>query len=136
MNEWIFSIPSIVFTRIKDGFSASVKSKYKMTDKNFSSVSNANKYAVFPFVYIKLIDGEEQGQTLDGETLNGALFTFQADVTDNQSQTRSQTVMKEVLENAKKIGFDVVSIPIFDNTDTTYRMTARFRRVIGASDEI
>ena len=36
--EWDELVPSTVFTRIKTNFSDSLKKKYKMTDKNFSSV--------------------------------------------------------------------------------------------------
>ena len=47
--EWDDLIPSKVFTRIKTNFPQSLKTKYKMTDKNFSTVgSSVAHQAILP----------------------------------------------------------------------------------------
>ena len=67
-----------------------------MKDENFSTVGSSDARAVFPFVYIQLLPSTEQGQDIEGNTINAGLFTFQIEVTDNQTQSRAKDVMSEV----------------------------------------
>lgn len=135
MSDWIMLLPSVVFTRIKEEFSETIKTAYGMTGSNFSTTDSSNKKAIFPFVYVHLLPAIEQGQTLDGETVNAGLFTFQIDVYDNQSQNRARQVMSEVVRIMKSMRFDIVSMPEFQSGDT-HRCTARFRRIIGSGDTL
>lgn len=132
--EWDELVPSTVFTRIKTNFSDSLKKKYKMTDKNFASVGSSDTPAVFPFVWVKTLPGSEVGEDLEGDTINAERFTFQIDVTDNQSQYRSKEVMREVKRIMKTMRFHGSSMPTQDDTKDTYRQTARFSRTIGSDD--
>lgn len=133
MSEWIFLVPSVVFSRIQEEFDAELKSKYGMTTANFSTTDSANKSAVFPFAFINPIQGSETGQTLDGQSVNGGLFSFQIDVYDNKTQQRARTVMAEICRIMKSMHFEIVAMPTVESGDT-HRCTMRFRRVIGASD--
>lgn len=133
MSEWIMQLPSIVFTRIKTQFPEKIKEQYGMTSENFSSESNTNEDAIFPFVYVKLLPAVEQGADLDGTSINGGLFTFQIDVYDNESQSRAKNVMAEIVAIMKSLRFQIVAMPEFEKTET-YRSTARFRRIFGALD--
>lgn len=135
MSYWIMLVPSIVFSRIKTDFSSEMKTEYGMTSKNFSTTESVNTNASFPFVFVKAMGSQEQGNTLDGNNVNAGLFTFQVDVYDNQTQYRARKVMGEVVRIMKSMGFEIVSMPEFEDTDT-HRSTARFRRLIGASDVI
>lgn len=133
-SDWIMKTQSIVFTRIKTQFSEKIKNKNKITDKNFSTVDSQNKKAVFPFVYVNLLPAVEQGMDLEGKDINGGLFTFQIDVYDNQSQTKAKEVMSEIVHIMKTMRFEITEMPSFENDNNTYRMTARFRRIIGFLD--
>ena len=133
MSDWIMLLPSVVFSRIKGEFSEEIKTSYGMTGSNFSTTDSSNTKAVFPFVYVHLMPGIEQGQTLDGETVNGGLFTFQIDVYDNQSQNRARQVMREIVRIMKSMRFQIVAMPEFESGDT-HRCTARFRRAIADND--
>lgn len=132
--DWILEIPSIVFTRIKTEFSENIKQKYNMQNNNFSTVSTSNTTPTFPFVYVQTLPSIEQGQDLECKTINGGLFAFQIDVTDNKSQARTKEVMSEVLKSMKNMGFEINSMPNFEKQENLYRMSARFRRVIGSGD--
>lgn len=132
--EWDELVPSTVFTRIKTNFSDSLKKKYKMTDKNFASVGSSDTPAVFPFIWVKTLPGSEVDEDLEGDTINAERFTFQIDVTDNQSQYRSKEVMREVKRIMKTMRFRGSSMPTQDDTKDTYRQTARFSRTIGSDD--
>lgn len=132
---WVMIIPSIIFTKIKTEFSSKLKEKYNMTDKNFSTVGSSDTPAVFPFVYIQSIEPIETGMDLEATNINGGIFSFQIDVTDNQSQYKAKEVMTEVLRIMKKMGFQCKPMPSFDDSvKDVKRMVARFQRAIDEND--
>ena len=133
MADWTDRISSVVFTRIKNEFSSSLKEKYKMKDENFSTVGSSDAPAVFPFVYIQLLPSTEQGQDIEGNTINAGLFTFQIEVTDNQTQTRAKDVMSEVKRIMKSMRFTVQCTPTLEDTKDTRRAIMRCNRRIGSS---
>lgn len=134
MADWTDRISSVVFTRIKNEFSSSLKTKYKMTDSNFSTVGSSNTPAAFPFVYIQLLPSTEQGQDIEGNEINAGLFTFQIEVTDNQKQTRAKDVMSEVKRIMKSMRFSVQPTPTLEDTKDTHRAIMRCNRRIGSDD--
>ena len=134
MADWTDRISSIVFTRIKNEFSSSLKTKYKMTSSNFSTVGSSDSEPVFPFVYIQLLPSAEQGQDIEGNEINAGLFTFQIEVTDNQTQARSKEVMAEVKRIMKAMRFTVQTTPDIQDTKDTHRAIMRCNRIIGSSD--
>ena len=134
MADWTDRISSVVFTRIKNEFSSTLKTKYKMTNSNFSTVGSSDTPAVFPFVYIQLLPSTEQGQDIEGNTINAGLFTFQIEVTDNQSQARAKDVMSEVKRIMKSMRFTVQPTPDIQDTKGTHRSIMRCNRRIGSSD--
>ena len=134
MADWTDRISSVVFTRIKNGFSSTIKTKYKMTSSNFSTVGSSDTPAVFPFVYVQLLPGAEQGQDIEGNTINAGLFTFQIEVTDNQTQARAKDVMSEVKRIMKAMRFTVQCTPTLEDTKDTHRAIMRCNRKIGSDD--
>ncbi|MBS7299132.1 MAG: hypothetical protein KIG65_08665 [Eubacteriales bacterium] len=134
MADWTDRISSVVFTRIKNEFSNSLKTKYKMTSSNFSTVGSSDTPAVFPFVYIQLLPSAEQGQDIEGNTINAGLFTFQIEVTDNQTQARAKDVMSEVKRIMKSMRFTVQCTPTLEDTKDTHRAIIRCNQIIGSCD--
>ena len=134
MADWADRISSVVFSRIKNEFSSSLKEKYKMKDENFSTVGSSDTPAVFPFVYINLLPSVEQGQDIEGNTINAGLFTFQIEVTDNQTQARAKDVMSEVKRIMKSMRFTVQCTPTLEDTKDTHRAIMRCNRIIGSCD--
>ena len=134
MADWTDMISSNVFTRIKNEFSSTIKKNYKMKDENFSTVGSSDTPAVFPFVYIQLLPSAEQGQDIEGNTINAGLFTFQIEVTDNQSQTRAKDVMSEIKRIMKSMRFTVQCTPKLEDTKDTHRAIMRCDRIIGSCD--
>lgn len=134
MADWTDRISSVVFTRIKNEFSGSLKTKYKMTSNNFSTVGSSDTPAVFPFVYIQLLPSVEQGQDIEGNTINAGLFTFQIEVTDNQKQARAKDVMSEIKRIMKSMRFTVQCTPTLEDTKDTHRAITRCNRIIGSCD--
>ena len=134
MADWTDRISSVVFTRIKNEFSSSLKTKYKMTSSNFSTVGSSDAPAVFPFVHIQLLPSTEQGQDIEGYTINAGLFTFQIEVTDNQTQARAKDVMSEVKRIMKSMRFTVQCTPTLEDTKDTHRAIMQCNRIIGSCD--
>ena len=134
MEDWTDRISSVVFTRIKNEFSSSLKEKYKMKDENFSTVGSSDAPAVFPFVYVHLLPSTEQGQDIEGNTINAGLFTFQIEVTDNQTQARAKDVMSEVKRIMKSMRFTVQCTPTLEDTKDTHRAIMRCNGIIGSCD--
>lgn len=134
MADWTDRISSVVFTRIKNEFSSTIKKNYKMKDENFSTVGSSDTPAVFPFVYIQLLPSVEQGQDLEGNEINAGLFTFQIEVTDNQSQTIAKDVMSEVKRIMKSMRFTVQCTPTLEDTKDTHKAIMRCNRIIGSCD--
>lgn len=136
MSEWVMKIPSMVFTKIKNDFSQTLKEQYGMTNSNFSTVGSTDAPAVFPFVYLQSMPSVELGADMNGTGINAGLFTFQVDVIDNDSQSNARRVMGEVLRVMKTMRFEMIAFPEFEDTKDTHRCVARFRRVIGANDTL
>lgn len=134
MADWTDRISSVVFTRIKNEFSSTIKKNYKMKDENFSTVGSSDTPAVFPFVYVQLLPSAETGQDLEGATINAGLFTFQIEVTDNQTQARAKEVMSEVKRIMKSMRFTVQCTPTLEDTKDTHRAIMRCNRIIGSCD--
>lgn len=134
MADWTDRISSVVFSRIKNEFSSTIKKNYKMKDENFSTVGSSDTPAVFPFVYIQLLPSVEQGQDLEGNEINAGLFTFQIEVTDNQTQARAKDVMSEVKRIMKSMRFTVQCTPTLEDTKDTHRAIMRCNRIIGSCD--
>lgn len=136
MSDWYMMIPLMVFTRLKQYFSQTIKDTYKITDANFSTVGSSDTPAVFPFVYLNTLPGTEQGMDFEANSVNGALLGFQADVYSNKTQNEARNVMKEVTRIMKTMGFEINGMPSFESTKGVHRMTARFRRMFGADDTL
>lgn len=134
---WLIYKQKQIYTLLKNEFSPAIKEKYNMTSNNFTNLDAIDTTAVFPKVKFKALTGAEVGRTFD-TGINAALFTFQVDVTDNSTlPTKAEEVMSEVTRIMSGLGFEVSAMPIFENNVSgVHRMTARFRRLIGANEPI
>lgn len=145
MAIWTFSIPDIVFSRVMNDFSEDLKTKYKMqkikvngvtTWKNFSTSQVSETPPIFPYITVIELPGQERGQDLEGSSINGGLFSFQADAFSNKSEREVKECMAEVVRIMKTMRFQIPTMASFDSKPQEYRMTARFSRVIGAGDRL
>ena len=132
---WTALISPTVLTKLKTDGEAKLKTKYP--DINFTTVDRvASSNAQFPTVYVDEMAGAEQGADLEGQDINAVMSSFQIEVIDNVSQNRSNEVMNEIVGIMKSMRYQVIATPEFQNTSTTYRSVARFRRVVGKGDKL
>lgn len=134
MAEWDAMLSSIVFTRIKNEFSSKIKTKYNMTNENFSTVGSSDTPAVFPFVYIQELESPEIGRTSEGEETNGIKYGVQIDVTDNRSQGNAKSVADELRHIMKKMKFKCTHPIPFNSSGNVHRYVIRCERTIGNGD--
>lgn len=129
---WTMNVNSIVFTRIKHNTESKLKSKYP--GLNFTSSNAKPSKPSFPTVYIHEMPGRENGNDLEGSTVNFISSSFQIEVTDAGSEMVVKEVMKEIVKCMKGMRFSVTTFPEFQNTDGYFRCLARFGRNIGQDD--
>lgn len=125
-------LESIIFSRLKGLFSQKIKSKYK--DLTFTTQEESKGTPKFPNVYVYLMPGTEIGQTTEGDIFEAGLFTFQIRVTNNTGQTAVQEITNEIIRLMKKMRFQIVATPIYENDSDTQWSVTRFRRAISKDD--
>lgn len=126
------SLETQIFSLIKAKFSAKIKAKYK--DLNFTTSDKSSTKAKFPTVYMHMIDSQEVGSDLEGTSIPGVNAAFQVDVYDNQNNSRTDEVAKEILRVMKSMRFKPAPMPMHNNSGDVYINTARYKRVIGDGD--
>ena len=133
-NDWATDLENTVTALVKSRTLTQLKKTYsKIVITNEGE--NSGK-AVFPTVYIHLLPAVEQGQTLDGQTVNALLATFQVDVTTNTSKSDCRKVMAVIADTFKAMRFQGTSMPEFSISNKVHKSTARFRRMIAANDRL
>lgn len=134
---WNNDIPSIVFTKMKILTKDKLEVRYpnKYTNTNFTKQTASQTTAKLPTVSFQKLQGSETGSDLEGETINAIISNFQIDVITNTSQTDADNIADVVMESMKSMRYQVVGDLISDNSDrNTYRVVARYRRIIGYND--
>jgi hypothetical protein len=133
-NDWAIDLENTVTALVKSTTLTQLKKKYpKIVITNEGENSGQ---AAFPTVYIHLLPAVEQGQTLDGQTVNALLATFQVDVTTNTSKSDCRKVMAIITDTFKTMRFQGTSMPEFSISNKVHKSTARFRRMIAANDRL
>lgn len=138
---WATEIDTTVLSRLRSRGYVDLKKKYQ--NINFTDNDRAPTDPKFPTVFYINISSAERGQTLDGKSMNALLHSVQIEVSDNGTPVANKPqnyaikdVMSKICEYMKDMGYEIVNMPFFQNTDSVYRMVARFRRMIGANDVI
>lgn len=127
-------LESIIFSRLKGLFSQKIKSKYP--NLSFTTQEESKRTPKFPNVYVYLMPGTEIGQTTEADVFEAGLFTFQIRVTNNTGQTAVQEITNEIIRLMKKMRFQIVTTPVYDNDSDTQWSVARFRRAIAENDRL
>lgn len=125
-------LESIIFSRLKGLFSQKIKGKYP--NLTFTTQEESKSKPKFPNVYAYLMPGAETGLTLERTVFEEGLFTFQFRVTNNSGQTAVQEITNEIIRLMKKMSFEIVATPVYENDADTQWSVMRFRRTIGRND--
>lgn len=136
-NSWVFSVESKIYTIVKTRLDKALSATYP--DLFITQQQKLNDEPHFPTIYIQMLNSPEMGADLEGSIVNAMMVTFETHVTVNKSQGLSgcRKVAGAVLDNFKKLRFNVTNRgEITRETSDNYIIVSRFRRVIGANEEI
>lgn len=125
-------LESIIFSRLKGQFSQKIKAKYP--NLTFTTQEESKGTPKFPNVYVYLVPGMETGLTLERTVFEEGIFTFQIRVTNNSGQTAVQEITNEIIKIMKRMSFEIVATPVYENDADTQWSISRYRRTIGRND--
>lgn len=125
-------LESQILTRIKTQFPEKVKEKYP--DLNFTTSDRSSANPKFPTVYVHEMGGSETANDMENTEVIAVISSFQIEVTTNTKQSDAKTVMDEIVKIMKRMRFSIIAMPEFQNTESTFRSVARFRRKIAEDD--
>ena len=134
--SWIIEKQSEIYTVVKYRAEKVLKPKYP--DIRFTMDDSAQLEAQFPTVYVHYLPGREIARDIEGDNINAFVCDVQVDVTVSKAQgkTVAEKVSAEIMEQFKKLRFDIRSTPTPVSTgNETKQMSFRMSRTIGSSDE-
>lgn len=142
---WTMDMADAIYGRLISEFPERLKKRYKFQSTtvngvtqwlNFSKSSVSETKPIFPYITFLELPGQERGQTLEGDSINAAVFTFQVDVYDNAKEETTRECMAAIVKIMKSMMFEAKPLPAPDSRPQEYRSTARFSRLIGSLDII
>ena len=139
-SDWVFNIEPKIYTIIKTRLTNALASTYPKL--YITQQEKLNDDTSLPTIFIKMLDSPEMGADLDNTTVNALMATFEVHITIAKSGTDNglsgmRKLASAVLENFKKLRFNVIFRgEISREGSDTYSFISRYRRVIGAEEEI
>lgn len=135
-NSWAFGLENRVYTLIKTRAEKKLKDRYPNI---FFTQTDLPKDAEirYPTVYLRELGGSpEQGRTLEGNDINGIVFSMQSDVTTNKSKKEARAVNVEIALLFEDLGFEIVTFPESSTVGNNYVSSLRVRRKFGNIDTL
>lgn len=139
---WIKIIQSKVFASAQSKGRERLKKTYDYTSKkkfdsvNFTTSSKTLTNPKFPTVYLKKLQGQPRGRTLEDTKVNAILTTFQIEVYTNTNDTDAGIIADAMADIMIEMGFDMIGEPYADNSENVYRNVSRWQRLIGFGDKL
>lgn len=132
---WYIDIEQIILSRVRERLKKKYDGKDYYSGLNVTDDDKEIKDATFPAVYVQMLNPVEQGNTLEGNTVNAIICTVQVSVTDTD-KSRARYVTAQIIQAMKLMLFESTSMPMQETETDTYTWTGRYRRMIGAGDAI
>ena len=131
---WWTEIGGKVFTILKKRLKSALSEKYPTLKVGTLDKDSGNYKA--PYVYLQELTPVERGQTLDNEGIHAIMYTVQITVTTDTSLADAMAIANECVRQFKHMRFNVSAMPIPVTRKDGYHAVCRFRRMIGADDEL
>lgn len=135
-NTWIITLPNEIFTLVKTRAQAILNDKYPNTF--WTTESSTHIEPIFPTIYISF-SGMETGSDLTGADVNGIILDADIEVYTERKTSKVETeyISGVVLNEFKRLGFEISDIPIRDDTNPDIRRVIfKAGRVVGQADII
>lgn len=125
-----------IFTKLVDYVTENLTEPILTVD-NFSTIQNdLADDSIFPFVFLKRINGIETALDLERNNFSGGLFTYEIRVTSNESQEEAKDVMNCITKAMKSMLFSGTSLPISSDSDNLHMVSARWQRELHEDDSL
>ena len=132
---WVNDIQTAVFSRIQSRTTAQFRKRFP--NIFFTKSARVSKDPSFPTIYVQKMQGAERGQDLEGTSINAVLSSFQIEVTDNgENDSVANEIAWFICGVMKSMRYQMMGEPITDETDSTFRVIARYQRIVGFGDEL
>lgn len=94
------------------------------------------KPSEFPAVFYNVVSIAERGEDLNNQTINAVEMTLEVTVYTNTNLPQNKEISGRIVSLFKDLGFKVPMMPAYENSGNIYVSISRYRRVIGAGDEM
>lgn len=134
---WITDKQADIYTVVEFRANKALISVYP--EIRFTQDDSAQLEPQFPTVYIHYLTGMETARDLESDEVNAFSCDVQIDVTVSKAQgkTAAERVMGEVVEQFKKLRFNLRGTPAPVSTGSeTKQLSARMNRMIGSADAL
>ena len=123
-------ILSRVFTQV----TYMLKKKYK--NLNCTTKGENVGTATFPTLYMRELPAVEMGNDLENKTINAVMCTIEIQVFTKDDETKCKAIINDAVSEMKRFSFNVTAMPIVETEDRISKGVARFRRMVGSSDNL
>ncbi len=131
---WWTTIGNRIYTILKKRLTSALSEKYP-TLKVGTTDKDSGDYKA-PYVYLQELTPVERGQTLDNSGVHAVMETIQITVTTDTSLADAMAIANECVRQFKHMRFNVSAMPIPTTRKDGYHAVCRFRRIIGADDDL
>ena len=130
MDEmWFSKIESKVITQVEYMLAKNFP-KLKCTSVSQSTVTT------FPTLYLHELQPAEAGMDLTNESVNAIISTIEIQVWTNTTELECRNILAAAIVEMKRLGYNVTMFPNITTESKIRWGVARFRRMIGAGDEL
>lgn len=140
MEKWLEDLNSMIFNNIKINFSEKIKNDLKISDTAFTTNQvTLSKSLKFPTIQVSVVSTTEEGDDLEGDTINAVSTTIQVDVLTNTQQSDATRIANEITKILKKkMNFHIRPLPKANQSivggSTIYRSMIQANRRVGGND--
>ena len=129
-NSWYTQIQSKVFTQIQ------YMMKKKYSNLNCTTRNENGLPATFPTLFLHELTPVERGQDLTNETVNAVLSTIEIQVWTTTTENDCRQILAEAVNQMKSLQYNVIEMPLVQESDKVAWGVMRCRRMIGNGDKI
>lgn len=132
-ETWFSKLESKVFSQVE--YMLATRTDAPFPNMKCTTVSQ-NEVTTFPTLYLHELQPVEAGMDLTNETVNAVLSTIEIQVWTNTTELDCKNILAAAIVEMKRMGFNVTMFPSITTNSKIRWGVARFRRMVGAADDL
>ena len=133
MDSWYSGLSEKIFTQLDYMLTTKENAPYP---ELVCTTANQNSLTVFPTLYLHELTPIEAGNDLDNQTVNAVIETIEIQVWTNKTEEDCRKIFAAVLNEMKRMRFNITAFPAIQTDNKIAYGIARFRRIIGKDDTL